>query len=347
MTMWHFWSSLICFQVALCAASWQEPTAVPPLAAPAIALSQQQPQPPEEIGEQPQATPEKGQQKGGRRRRSPGNRGIEMGPQEPSGPEEPSAQREEIEPPTGPMRVEPFLVTEERVRYVGEVPEQAAESSLRLHVKLTGERLGKMVGLGQLIIAEMVDDTGAVLASPEEIDPRDEKATSPIRSSDRLLARGFVNRSARTKAPSRAARKLSRVSGWVNVVYATETEDILIDNPLQYLGGYLEHPRLKELNMKIRVIQPGEEINVRREGRGIALQFEGGRKRIQQIEFFDAWLKPLYPRPRTVQTPDGEEYVYYGSVMGPIDADTQMLLTVYPEIEEEKVRFEFKDLELP
>ncbi len=333
--MWHVWTSVLCLQVAVCAVNSRELIVASPFAAPAAALSQEQPQPPKEAGEKPQVTPERKEGQTPGRPPIAGGR-VAMGPQE-----------EEIELPTGPMRIELFLITEERVRYEGEAPEQAAESSIRLHVKVTGERLAEMVGLGQLVIAEMIDDRGTVLASPEDIEPSDANATSPVKSSRRLLARGFVNRSARAKAPNREARKLNRVSGWVNIVYATDTEDILIDNPLQYVGGYLEHPRLEELDMKIRVIQPGEEINVRREGRGIGLQFEGGHKQIQQVEFFDAWLKPLFPRPRAAQTPDGQEYVYYGSVMGPTDADTQMLLTVFPEVEEEKIRFEFKDVELP
>jgi hypothetical protein len=333
--MWHLLTFALCSQLLVGGATSPGLTAAPQFTTPDVAPLQEGAQPPAETGEKPQGAPQKpeGEEKGGPR--IEGGR-ISMGPPE-----------EEIELPTGPMRIELFMVSEERVRYEGEVPEQATESSIRLHVKLTGERLAEMVGLGHLVIEEMIDDTGAVLASRENLEPRDEKATSPVKSSKRLLARGFVNRSAQAKAPSRAARKLAKASGWVNIVYATKTEEILIDNPLQYEGGWLEHPRLKELGLKIRVITPGDEVNVRREGRGIALQFEESRKKIEQIEFFDAWLKPMYARSRTVQTPDGEEYTYYGTVMGAMDADTQMLLTVYPEIEEDRIRFEFKDVELP
>jgi len=333
--MCYVWTFVLCFQLAVCGVSSLELAVVSPFATLDITPLLQQPQPPSEVGEKPQDAPKK---EGSERRRGPAREGGQIA----TGPPE-----QEIKAPTGPMRVELFTVSEERVRYEGEAPEQAAESSIRLHVKLTGERLAEMVGIGHLVIEEMIDDTGAVLASPADIEPRDEEATTPIKSSRRLLAAGFINRAAQAKAPSRDARKLTKVSGWVSVIYATETEDILIDDPLQYEGGDLEHARLKELGMKIRVITPGDEVNVKREGRGIALQFEGSRKKIRQIEFLDAWLKPLYPRSRTVETPGGERYVYFGSVPRPMDADTQMLFTVYPEIEEEKIRFEFKDVELP
>jgi hypothetical protein len=46
-------------------------------------------------------------------------------------------------------------------------------------------------------------------------------------------------------------------------------------------------------------------------------------------------------------TPAGDEYVFFAVVVGAIDADTQMLMKFYPEIQEEKVTFELENIELP
>jgi hypothetical protein len=293
----------------------------------------QEPPPPPSGASQDEPKERRGRNRGGRRMG-----GLQ---QQPAGPQE------AIELPTGPMRIELFSVAEERIRFQADPPENAPKPKLRLRVTMTGERLPDMVGIGHLVIEEMIDDTGAVLASPADIEPRDREATTPVRISPRILARGSVDRIAEAKAPDRSAKKLTKVSGWVNAVYGKETEDLLIDNPLQYKGGYIKHPRLEELGMKIRVVEPGSEINEKRDGSGIALQYENCSKQIRRSSFFDAWMKPLYPRARRMETADGQEYVYYGVVVGEMDADSQMTLTIYPKIDEERVLFEFKDVELP
>jgi hypothetical protein len=294
---------------------------------------QEQPQPPQEEGDQPQAAPRK---KGPRRRAGASPAVIE-----------PKGQPEEIKPPTGPMRVELLSVNETRVHYEGQPPERAAESSLRIHAKLTGERLAELVAVGRLIIEELIDDTGAMLAAPQDVDPEERDATRPLRMSKQILARGFVGLQANTKVPSRAARQITKANGWVNVAYATETEEIMIDNPLQYADQYIEQPRLAELGFKIRVVDPGKDINQRRDGRGIGLQFDDCIKHIRRIEFFDAWMKPMYARNRAVKTPEGQEYIFYGVVVGQLDADSQMLLRIYPEIEEAQIRYTFENIDLP
>ncbi len=255
---------------------------------------------------------------------------------------------EKIAPPTGPMRIEPFLLSETRIRYLKKKGKNAPESTLRLQVTLTGERLPKIVGMGHLIVDNMVDDTGAVLATPADVSNRDRNVISPVRMSKRILKSGVMHRVAEVKAPSRSATKISRATGWVHVVYADKREEILIDNPLQYLGGLIDNPRLNELGIKIRVLKPGKEVGKTKPGSGIALEFvDKSRRRIENIQFFDAWMKPLYPRPRAINPPEGKTYYYYQMQIGRMDSDTQMLVTVYPEVEEEDIHFEFKDIALP
>jgi hypothetical protein len=263
-------------------------------------------------------------------------------------PQRQPADEPEIKLPTGPMRVEPWATSETRNRYESDPPPKPPESKLILRAKLTGKRLVDMVGRGDLIVEEMVDDTGAVLKTLADYTERELSKTHSLKAGKRMRTAGYAGLSVDAPAASREARKLVKVRGYVNVVFATEVEEIMIDNPLQYVGGYLAHPRLDELGIKITVIEPPQAVRDLRETSGISLQFEGdARKHLAKAELFDAWLKPMYARERPAQTPDGEEFLFLAVVVGKVNADTQLLVKFYPEIEEEKVQFEFKDLALP
>lgn len=323
--MWYLWIAVSCFQLAVCGSSWQGIAVTPRLAVPDGAMAQAQVPPPRRASVQQEGAAEEAEE-------------AEEGEEEIPA---------EIQLPTGPMRMELASISETRVRSEGEPMRGMPEASLRLNVNLTGERLGEIVSLGHLVIEHMIDDTGAVLASPEDLEARDLESTSPVNMSKRVLARGFVTRIGEAKAPSRLARKLTKVSGWVNVVYATETEDILVDNPLKFLGGNIEHPRLAELGIKVRVVKPGNEAGEVHPEKGLGLMFDGSRKSVRNVRFFDAWMKPMYPRPRMVKTAEGKEYAYYAMVVGQVDEDMQILFTVYPQIEEARIPFTFENVELP
>lgn len=218
---------------------------------------------------------------------------------------------------------------------------------LRVRLKVTGERLAQVVSMSDPVIDEMVDDTGAVLVDPKNMVTPDGENLHPTRATKRILERGFLGLASEAKLPSRAARKISKMSGWVDVVYATETESVMIDNPAQYAGGYIEHPRLAEIGMKIRVIKPGNEIDPRRDGRGIGLLYEGGRAQARKVDFLDAWMRPMVAREREVTNADGLTYNFYSIDVGSVDADTLLVLKVYPDIEKQRIRFKFEDVELP
>lgn len=321
--MWYVWTAIVCFSMIVCQTGTAELVTTAELTTPQSPAQQAPLQ---------------------KRQARPAGQAA-LNPQEPQG-NQPAT--EEIELPTGPMRVEPWSVSETRSRYDSDPPPKPPKQALMLRAKLTGERLVHMVGRGEMIIAEMVDDTGTVLKTIADYDPRELKKTYSLKAGKRMLAAGYAGLTADAPVTSREAQKLVKVSGYVNVAYATEVKEITIDNPLQYLGGYLEHPQLKELNFKIKVIEPGGEAASMRELSGLALQYEGGTQRhLHKAEFFDAWLKPMYARDRAMETADGEEYLFFAVSVGKIDADTQMVLKFFPEVEEEKVPFEFKDLDLP
>lgn len=313
--MCSFWIAAVCLSIAVCDAGAPGLTAAPELTAP----QQASPKP-----NDPQSAPGEGAlQKQG---------------------------AEEAQPPllVGPMRVEAWAIGETRTRYESDPPDNPTRSKLNLRLRLTGARLGDLAGYGEVIIEEMVDDTGEVLMTLEDYEPDELTKFHPLKAGKRMTDAGHAPLNVEARIASRKATKLAKVRGYMNVVLATEVEEVMIDNPLQYLGAYLDHPRLNELGIKIKVIEPGEGAAGRHEAGGIALLFEGdARKHLRRAEFFDAWLKPLYARERQLETDDGAEYLFFGVMVGKIDADTQMLLKFYPQIEEERVSFEFTDLELP
>lgn len=254
-----------------------------------------------------------------------------------------------IPPPTGPMRLLFHSITEVRNR-VAEGVEGAPPSTLRLTATMTGERLAEIVGIGGLVVDEMIDDTGAVLAKPEDVTEQDRTFTQQVKISAKLMRMGSFQRTREINAVSnRAARKLSKVTGWVNVVYGHGSEEILIDNPLQYVGGLIDNARLKELGIGIEVVEVGPDVRVDPKlGKGVGLRYTSSRKQIRSVEFFDAWMRPVHPRETLVTPEDGSgEYVYFPFTVGQADADTQLLLVVHEQIEEDKVSFEFNDIELP
>jgi hypothetical protein len=252
--MWHVWIAVVCFSIAVCESSAAGLTATPELSTPENASLQQPP---------PKARPSQ-------RPGAPAALSESPAPQVPQEDDEEVGEGLGIELPTGPMRVEPWAISESRSRYDSDPPPKPPVPMLTLRTKLTGERLVQMVGRGEMIVEEMVDDTGAVLKTLADYDPSELTKTYPLRAGKRMLTAGFAGLNLEARLPSREARVLSKVRGYVNVVYATKTEEIMIDNPLQYLGGYLEHPRLQELGIKIKVISPGEQAKEKYDVGGIA-----------------------------------------------------------------------------
>jgi len=255
---------------------------------------------------------------------------------------------EGIELPTGPMRVELWAVSERRDYYKLDPPAGGPHFSLMLRTRLTGERLIYLSGCGDLILEKMVDDTGKVLKSIDDYQPDELTKVKSLRSGKTMLRLGFAAQAASVEASSRKASKLDLIKGYVNVVYAEKSEVIMIDNPFQYMGGYIKHPVLEKLGMKIKVIDPEGKYADKRVFAGIALQYEGDTtKHIRKVDFYDSWLKPMYARERSMKTPEGAEYSMFNPVGGKMDCDVQMLLRYYPVIEEERIPFEFTDVQLP
>lgn len=250
--------------------------------------------------------------------------------------------------PTGPMRMEPIVLYETRVWYGIEPPGGAGPTStLRLQVKLTGERLGEVVRSGPLVIEEAVDENGTSLVDAEAMGQHAREMTLPVNINARVLQQGFLPREASLNSPPRSSLKIARLRGYCNVVYADKAEQIVIENPLQYEGRNLEHPRLAELGIEIRVLKIGEEADEPGGGKGIAMKFTEGEEKIRASDFFDAWMKRMAIRARIGQTNTDKKYTYYATQVGRIDEDTQLILHVFPEIETARIPLMADELALP
>jgi len=250
--------------------------------------------------------------------------------------------------PTGPMRLEPIVLYETRVWYGIEPPGGAGPTStLRLQVKLTGERLAQVVRSGPLVIEEAVDEHGNTLVDAEAMGQYAREMTLPVNVNARVLQQGFLPREANLVPPPRSSTKIARMRGYCNIVFADKSEQVVIENPLQYEGREVDHPRLKELGIELRVLKIGEEADEPGGGKGIAMKFTGGEEKVRAAELYDAWMKRMAVRARVGQTNNEKKYTYYAAQVGKIDEDTQLVLHVFPEIETARVSLMVDDLALP
>ena len=123
-----------------------------------------------------------------------------------------------------------------------------------------------------------------------------------------------------------------------------------IDNPRQYSGKTIANDRLSELGIEIRVV-PREELEssaaAQSPGKFIAFQVLKGEDHIQNIAFYNGWMKEVRYRRREVKLTNGETAI--GCAFGAdwLTDQCQLVLEVFPKIEEEVLPIEVDDLKLP
>jgi hypothetical protein len=280
-------------------------------------------------------------------------------PQQPPGPEnarpalppyvkEAGSGQAPAAPPTGPMRLEPFGIQDVRISVFGTPPERSQEPRARFLFKLTGERIGKVDRVGKLIVEELIDDTGKDLADPKAFTERERTSTNPLSAAANVAQNGYVPMDYTCASPpTRAAKKITKAKGYVNLVFGGPTEEVTIDNPMQYAGKTVENNRLKELGLTVRILKPGEESAEPADNRGIPIRIEAGEEMVKNIDLYDEWMKRMNVRPRVSKTQKDETYFFYQVMGGVVTPDCQLVLTVHKKIEREKVPFELTDLTLP
>jgi hypothetical protein len=277
---------------------------------------------------------------------------AEPGPQAQAEQASPAAPQsaEEVEMSTyidGPWRAEILAMREVRLRLLQDIKlPPGIESDLRMQIRIAGADLTKVVSFGNLILTEVVDDTGKSLVD-ENTYSEQEKTTmrSMMIPPERLKETGLLL-TTRNKEAARGAAKLSRVKGAVRLLLAENAESCTIVNPEQFKGQRLEHPRLQALDVEVRVA-PHEDFEQAPPPQCVILQIKSKPEQIKAVQFYNGWMQRLPYRERRLVDRNGAECKAYCFQSEVINDELQLVLEVYPEIEEISVRLNETDVELP
>jgi hypothetical protein len=253
----------------------------------------------------------------------------------------------QVEPPmtAGPMTVELVGLSEART-YDPSAQQGGLNAELRLQFRLRGDRLHDVVRYGRPIFTEFVDSTGAILVDPNGYTPDDREETVRQSTPAARLEQSGVMLDTRLTAPARQAQALVAVKGSLRVIYAGEHESVYIDNPRQYQGGKMEHPRLAANGVEIEILPEGDPERTAGSQSHVAARFTKGSEKIREVVFVDSWFNQIRSRAFPMPANDGHEcLVYYTEAeLGP---DYTMVIEFYPKIEDVRMPFEFVDLPLP
>ncbi len=247
----------------------------------------------------------------------------------------------------GPMRVEIAALLEQRFRYLDQSMQQTRPPELRFQVRVAGENVTKVARYGQLILDEVVDDTGLPLVDATKLTEAQRTQTRLSSMPPERLAEQGLLLVGEAKAAARAAKTLKTMRGSVKIVYADGFEEVTILNPLQYVGQGIEDSRLKAMGIEISIAKTDQFEPAYEPKKGLALKIKTGDDRIRSIEFFDAWMKNIRARPQPVLSKDETEFAQYRLLGGELDDKSQMVIKVFKNVREDVVKFDFKDVELP
>jgi hypothetical protein len=247
----------------------------------------------------------------------------------------------------GPLRGAVVALYDARFWFAEGMP-GGRESSLQMRVRVWGEKITGVVRYGMVIFDEAADDTGKSLVGPETYTEEERTQMRPANQPAEFLREHGLILAARVDTPNRAAQTV-KLRGSARLILAPEQEEITIDNPLQYLGKTLDHKRLTELGIEVRLV-PAEEIADTAPPpteRMPILEYVKGRDRVNKVSFHDAEMKERRHRERPMKTKDDKAVVGYAIVSGALDENSQLVLQVFPEIEEVRVPVEAEALKLP
>lgn len=246
----------------------------------------------------------------------------------------------------GAMRLVIAGMGEWRVRFPEPPRGDMQKSLMQVQFKLRGADMKKIARIGDVILTEAVDDTGKTLLDPNQYSEEQRKSTRVIEVNDAMVNDGGVPFLAQLMATARGSKTIKTLKGYVNVAYAGPVEEIVVGNPLKYKDGTIDHPRLKELGVTIRVIAPGAE-SVPADNKSIGLMITEGKDKVQGTEFHDEWMRRTPERTRPSKTEKGEEFITYQLQSGQFGDSTELVLKVFTDLRTEQVMIDMKDVELP
>ncbi|MFH1746426.1 MAG: hypothetical protein ABIG44_05205 [Planctomycetota bacterium] len=247
----------------------------------------------------------------------------------------------------GPLRVEVTAMFDARYWFLEDQPGMR-ESDLRMQLRVCGERLTEVARVGTVVFDEATDSTGQILVNPAEYPPDARETTQPMNlTPDRLRASGLLL-TAGMGSPARAAESVN-LKGSLRLIMAEGHEEITIDNPLQYVGKQIENKRLAELGVEIRVVpleelageQPPSAANT------YAIQYLKGQDHVRALAFYNGWMSVIRHRERPMQTKDDKSVVGCGLIGAELDENSQLVLEVFPKVDDVRLPVVFDQLKLP
>lgn len=247
----------------------------------------------------------------------------------------------------GPMRVEIAGMVETRFRFIEPPPGPPPPARFQIQFKLRGARLKEIARLGNLIFTEVVDETGKAMVDPNTYDEEKLTGSRVIENIEQVIAQqGGIAVVEAFDLSSRAARRISTMKGYWRLYYASAPEEIVLEDPLQYAGRIIEHPRLAALGVKIRLYGPGQE-GLPDDGKQIGVQILEGEEKVQGADFYDDWYRLIVSRPRPMTDSSGATFQVYRAGAMPFSSEHQMVVRVFPKVQSEDLPVEFRDVELP
>lgn len=247
---------------------------------------------------------------------------------------------------TGPLRVELAAMFEGRYWYEDPSREGARESEMRLQFRVAGEKVAKISRHGNPVITEMVDSTGKELIDPDEITDEQREETRLVTVPAERMREDGLLLVARADAAAREAKSIKKIRGTIRALIADDYEEITIANPKQYTGKLIEHPRLSELGIEVRVVSK-DELDEAAPLAMFILEFKTKKENVRDVAFYDAWMKPLRSRERPLRTQAGKEFMGYALIGRDIGDDFQLVLQVFPQVEDVRIPIELNDVPLP
>lgn len=247
----------------------------------------------------------------------------------------------------GPLRVEVVSIGDTRRKYYVSMTGVVPGNDFQMQLRLVGKGIADVTRTGRVIFEDVVTDNGEHLISPTTYNEQDRTETFRVRvTPDTLRDRG-IGLGTKIDAPSRQASTIKHARGTLKVVMASEFEDVVIKNIASFRGKTIDHPRLKELGIELRVLPAGNPSNMPPGPGNFAFEFGEGQDLLRNIEFFDAWMTKVRAQSRNHQTNEGQPcvVVQLGDSVSPDEAT--MIVQVYPKIENIDLPVELKEVPLP
>ena len=246
----------------------------------------------------------------------------------------------------GPMRIELTSIRERRSASFIEGDTAPVSNDLTLQFRVRGEQLMQIARYGRPIFSQITDSSGKSLVDPSEYSDSEKNYTGRQLALPSRLERSGLVFAARILAPQRKAAEISIIKGTFRVVYATQHESIYIDNPRQYQGRTIDHPRLKEYGIEIFVLPPGQPARAQITANDVALRFVSGEERIHDVIHCDPWLKQLRSRTMAMRDDEGRDCIVYKTEAELTDEHT-MVIEFYPTIQDVRIPIDFESVKLP